>query len=492
MDRADGRRGHVHYWRVCSTLPRLDSRGVHVYRVCEVSGIWAGSASAGVPRQGWAGLLVRGRASQRRSAGDPDICLRLLPGPANDDFARATPLTGFPASAAYTGPIAGGAGPSTGGASLEPGEPGHRGERVGLVQLDCPSGSAGMAAGLRRFCPAPGFGPLAVYTGNRVDALSYVGTSRPRDGKCGRLRARPCCINAVEGEVYRIAVTSPTIVPTAGRKSARGRGWRPAISCLHRVSGARRHRQAAAQGLRATARAASQGGRRDRGERLPGRRRAWIVALPGSRQGHRRVRHRPRGSRRHRRRTAPGPASRPRTALPDMSAAVPATTRWWAPPGPTARLMAGVGGGPVGGPGADTPPRARGRRPDFGGPGPDRIEPGAGSDSIDGGPGDDRVEPSTGHRPHPLPSRARPRPRRRNRSPGARNASAGIWAVPPGRWRPGLSSITTVAMTVTISRSGSCAQSTRNEAAARKSQRPYGAAATITRRLRLLPAVPAL
>lgn len=144
---------------------------------------------------------------------DPDVCVRLLPAPTNDEFAAARPLTGFPVSATYemSSELAR---PTT-----EPGEPDHG----GFVGQQPPSdplpasvwyGWTAPADGpvVVRLCGVPGYYPasaFAVYTGDRVDALTWVITRRTRETSCGGRPGARATLSAVAGELYRIAVTGP-------------------------------------------------------------------------------------------------------------------------------------------------------------------------------------------------------------------------------------------------------------------------------------------
>jgi hypothetical protein len=147
----------------------------------------------------------------RGSQPDPDICVRLMPGPPNDDFASATPLTGFPASASHR------LGSNEGLATLEPGEPTHAG---GLRNTSPPpppppppsggsvwfSWTAPTDGPVRiRLC---GSGVLGVYSGDRVDALTRQATRHTTDGRCGGFVGGSVTLRAIAGQVYRIAVAS--------------------------------------------------------------------------------------------------------------------------------------------------------------------------------------------------------------------------------------------------------------------------------------------
>jgi hypothetical protein len=144
--------------------------------------------------------------SSSNSPPDPDICLRLLAGPANDDFADATRLTGFPVSATHTPQS------NEGGATRQAGEPVHEGP------LSTNSGVT-PGASLWYSWAAPADGPTflracgnaqlaAVYTGDHVDALTWVATGRSGGGGCGSLPGASLTLNAVKDQVYRIAVVS--------------------------------------------------------------------------------------------------------------------------------------------------------------------------------------------------------------------------------------------------------------------------------------------
>jgi hypothetical protein len=136
---------------------------------------------------------------------DPDICVRLLPGPANDDFAAATPLAGFPVSATYESSS------EVGGSTIEPGEPEHFGNQTSSP----PSGSvwyswtapADRPVALR-VCGA--FAAVAVYNGDRVNELHWVLTRRSSNRPCGGRGGASVAFNAIAGKAYRIAVAGPS------------------------------------------------------------------------------------------------------------------------------------------------------------------------------------------------------------------------------------------------------------------------------------------
>jgi hypothetical protein len=141
---------------------------------------------------------------------DPDICLRLLPAPSNDDFARAAPLRGFPVSVVETAPTDRTTS-EEGSATIEPGEPFHGGERGGSsiwYRWTAPFNGPVVL----RLC---GSGTLAAYTGNRLAALTHVATRRPRERICGSQPGASVVIDAVRGEVFRIALASLTTSDTS-------------------------------------------------------------------------------------------------------------------------------------------------------------------------------------------------------------------------------------------------------------------------------------
>ena len=140
------------------------------------------------------------------AAPDPDVCVRLLPGPSNDDFARATPLTGFPVRATQTiGGIQ--VSPTNeGNATSEPGEPFHGGERSPSVWYSWTAPVGGPV--VLRVCGPVGM--LAVYTGDRVEALTHVATRPTRSGGCGSESGASAVLGAIEGQDYRIALVSPS------------------------------------------------------------------------------------------------------------------------------------------------------------------------------------------------------------------------------------------------------------------------------------------
>jgi hypothetical protein len=141
----------------------------------------------------------------RGSSPHANICVRLVPGPANDDFTTATPLSGFPASASQR------PGSDEGLATREPGEPTHEGgftnssptPSQGSVWFSWTAPGDGLVR--VRLC---GYGVLGVYTGERVDALTRLATRHSRDRGCGALAGGSLMVNAAEGQDYRIAVTS--------------------------------------------------------------------------------------------------------------------------------------------------------------------------------------------------------------------------------------------------------------------------------------------
>ena len=144
---------------------------------------------------------------------DPDFCVRLLPGPANDEFAAATPLIGFPVSATYD--LSRESGVSVGESTIEPGEPDHGGvgpaspPLPGSVWYSWTATADGPVA--VRLCSLFGdfpAGAFAVYTGDRVNGLRWLLTRRSKTS-CGGVAGARATMNAIAGEVYRIAVTNP-------------------------------------------------------------------------------------------------------------------------------------------------------------------------------------------------------------------------------------------------------------------------------------------
>ena len=325
-------------------------------------------------------------ASSQNQPGDPDICVRLLPGPANDDFARATPLTGFPVSAAQTRQL------DSSPATQEPGEPAGSGSvwyswtaPAGRpVWLRVCGGSSELGAGFER---------LAVYTGSRVDALAHVATRRARDGQCGSLNGAAVLLNAVEGEVYRIAVTNPASFQLlVGNQLAVAGGDQPFLVYT------------AFPGQRDTVNLRLSGS---------GPQRALLVKAGGLAVAN--------GCQAD---LAPGMLRCPVPGKPVVAFDIDlgdhddtADVRLLGPAVPSQdgqlhrHVLGGAGNDTLvgsagsyspangwsgglallGGAGADTLGGREGDDQIFGGPGPDQIEPGAGSDRIDAGPGDDRV-----------------------------------------------------------------------------------------------------
>ncbi len=135
---------------------------------------------------------------------DPDICVRLRPGPANDDFAEAAPLNGFPVSATYQSSSA------VGAPTVEPGEPDPSGGQFnpplpGSVWYSWTAPVSGPV--ILRVC---GGGVVSVYTGARVNALTGWGTRSSREHVCAGNPGAILTLSVVEGESYRIAITGPT------------------------------------------------------------------------------------------------------------------------------------------------------------------------------------------------------------------------------------------------------------------------------------------
>jgi hypothetical protein len=325
-------------------------------------------------------------ASSQNQPGDPDICVRLLPGPANDDFALATPLTGFPVSATQTRQI------DSSPATQEPGEPAGSGSvwyswtapAGGPVWLRICGGSSETG---------PGFEQLAVYTGDRVDALAHVATRRGRDGQCGSLRGAAVLLAAVEGQVYRIAVTTPVSFQLlVGNQLAVAGGEQPFLvyNAFPRLSDTVKLRLSGSGARRALLLKA---------DRVTVANGCQADLAPGTLRC-----------------PVPGKATVSFDIdLGDQDDSADVRLLGPAVPSQDGQLHRQVVGGAgndtlvgsagsyspangwsgglalLGGPGADTLGGREGDDQIFGGPGPDQIEPGAGSDRIDGGPGDDRV-----------------------------------------------------------------------------------------------------
>jgi RTX calcium-binding nonapeptide repeat (4 copies) len=323
---------------------------------------------------------------------DPDICVRVLPGPANDDFAAATPLTGFPVSASYptpTEPVG-----FTPGPTDEPGEPNHFGD-----PSSPPAGSVWYSwtapADRRvvlRVCGA--FSAVGVYTGNSPDALSWVATRRRRSGSCGELSGASVTLDAVGGEVYRIAVAGPSnfhiligtqLALLAGQKPTflytafpgqtdnlklRLTGTEPERALLVEADGVTAangcHADSTAAGLRCP---------------VPGRSPIGLDIDLGDGNDKADIR-------------VLGPEAKPTDDTPPRrqvdggdgdDTLVGSAGFYSAAAGWTGALSL------VGGPGADRFTGGPGDDSVQGGPGPDRIDPGPGSDRVNGGPGGDRV-----------------------------------------------------------------------------------------------------
>jgi hypothetical protein len=320
---------------------------------------------------------------------DPDICFRLVPGPANDDFAQATPLSGFPATATQTRPTA------EGSATREFGEPEHDPASANTTPTMGSVWYSWTAPANRlvtlRVCG--NHGALAVYTGSRLDALTWVATRRARDKHCGSLPGASVTFSAAQGEVYRIAVTSGgPFQLLLGNQVAVVAG--PAPAFLYTAS--------PGQLDNVKVRLTGSGGER-----------ALLVEADGVAVANgcdadvaaRRLR-------------CPVPGDGAISVDVDLGDGDDAAdVRLLGPVrrseegGPPRRVLGGDGndtltgsagsyspahawtGGLelVGGPGADRVAGGPGHDSLSGGPGPDELDPGKGSDRADGGPGDDRV-----------------------------------------------------------------------------------------------------
>jgi Ca2+-binding RTX toxin-like protein len=135
---------------------------------------------------------------------DPAICVRLLAGPSNDDFRQATRLEGFPASANQTIPNV-----ATfyrdGGSTREADEPFHAGDTVGGSVWYRWTATEDRTVRLRA-CALKGV--LAVYTGDRLDALTNVATRRATERGCGPIPGASVELRGVSGQTYQIAIAS--------------------------------------------------------------------------------------------------------------------------------------------------------------------------------------------------------------------------------------------------------------------------------------------
>ena len=137
---------------------------------------------------------------------DPDVCLRLVQGPANDEFGDATLLSGFPVSATYQ------AESDIGAATSEPGEPDHGGDGSLLPSVWYSWTAPGDGPTMLRLCGD--FSAVAVYTGDRIDALTWLATRKSRNRACGGYgengSGATLTLDPVKGTTYRIAVTAPS------------------------------------------------------------------------------------------------------------------------------------------------------------------------------------------------------------------------------------------------------------------------------------------
>jgi len=162
---------------------------------------------------------------------DPDICVRLLPGPANDEFRDAAPRTGFPTAATYTSAS------DLGGPTSEPGEPDHEGDDATSPPVSSASvwyswTAPADAPVMLRVCG--GFNAVAVYTGARLDTLRWILSRHYQGGSdkspCGGVGGASIRLDAAKGETYRIAVTGPSDFQLlTGTQLASLTGPRPAL-----------------------------------------------------------------------------------------------------------------------------------------------------------------------------------------------------------------------------------------------------------------------
>jgi hypothetical protein len=153
---------------------------------------------------------------------DPDICVRLLPGPQNDEFANATPLSGFPVGAKYESSS------ELGASTTEPGEPDHAGNQTNLGSVWYSWTAPVDRRVVLRVCG--GFAAVAVYNGDRMDTLRWVLTRRSRNRSCAGRGGASASFNATAGEPYRIAVAGPgTFEVLIGTQLAVLTGRAPAV-----------------------------------------------------------------------------------------------------------------------------------------------------------------------------------------------------------------------------------------------------------------------
>jgi RTX calcium-binding nonapeptide repeat (4 copies) len=128
--------------------------------------------------------------------------------PANDNFADATEISGFPVSATQTG-----------SGTSEPGEPAHAVGGGGSVWYRWTAPADGPT--VLRLCGD--YGGVAVYTGERVDALTLVIAGRARARRCGGsnyVYGATVTFTAIRGEVYRVAVSSSSFQLLLGNQAA--------------------------------------------------------------------------------------------------------------------------------------------------------------------------------------------------------------------------------------------------------------------------------
>jgi hypothetical protein len=320
--------------------------------------------------------------------------------PPNDNFADATEITGLPAEATGSTvdatrepdePV-----PGDGSATREFGEPEHNPANANTTPSEGSVWYSWTAPADRlvrlRVCGT--FGVVAVYGGSRVDSLTWVATRRGRDGRCASLAGASVTFSAAQGEVYRIAVTSPgeSFQLLLGNQVAVIAGPTPAFlytafsgqvdNVKLRLMGSRGERAllveadgvAVANGCQADVAA----GRL----RCPVPGEAAVAVDVDLGDGHDAADVRLLGLVR--------PSSEGGPSRRVLGGDGNDTLAGWAG---SYSLAHGWTGGLalVGGPGADGVAGGPGDESLSGGPGPDKLDPGKGSDSADGGPGDDRV-----------------------------------------------------------------------------------------------------
>jgi RTX calcium-binding nonapeptide repeat (4 copies) len=336
---------------------------------------------------------------------DPNVCLRLVGGPVNDDFAQATPLPGFPVASSMETPSADAI------ATSEHGEPNHGGD---LVTRSVWYSWTAPADGPARLSLCGGDGTLAVYTGERVDALTRVAASRTDTEGCGTLAGASVTVGARQGMVYRIVYSSagtlsPFQVLVGTQAAVVARGGR--VSFLYTAFPGLKDEvrlRLAGQGRKRTLRLEARGVTAAIGCHTSSRPGLLLCPARGNAppvldmnlgdQGDRadvrlpaRVSPRSESIRRRILGGAGNDALRGSAGSYDVGSGWHGGLRLSGGPGAD-RLLGESGFDQLeGGPGADSFAGGAGDDSILGGPGPDRIDAGAGRDTIHGGRGDDRM-----------------------------------------------------------------------------------------------------